>query len=73
VSDSRLRDLERRFRETGSSESEMLWFQERLRTGELGEEQAELAAWSRSTPVGRGRPGCTGRVQALGKSVVSLA
>ena len=45
MSDSRLRDLERGFRETGSSESELLWLQERLRTGDLGQEQAELAAY----------------------------
>ncbi|MBL4847414.1 MAG: hypothetical protein JKY65_17995 [Planctomycetes bacterium] len=33
--DPRLRDLERRFRETGSLEAEVAWLTERLRVGEL--------------------------------------
>lgn len=44
MSDERLRDLERRFRETESLEDGSAWFSERLRAGELAREHALLAA-----------------------------
>lgn len=44
MSDERLRDLERRFRETESLEDGSAWLSERLRAGELAREHALLAA-----------------------------
>lgn len=44
MSDSRLRTLERRWIETGRVEDEAAWLRERLRWGELSEEQLGLAA-----------------------------
>lgn len=44
MTDDRLRTLERRFRETGSVEDETAWLKERVRAGELNEEQLEVAA-----------------------------
>jgi hypothetical protein len=45
MSDSRVRDLERRWRLTGAVADETAWLRERLRNGELKEEQLELAAY----------------------------
>ena len=45
MTDDRLRALGRRFRETGVVEDEVAWLSERVRAGELGEEQVRLAAW----------------------------
>lgn len=50
VSDARLRELERRWRETGAPEDEAAWLSERLRAGEVSAEQVELWAYC-------GRPG----------------
>jgi hypothetical protein len=44
MSDGRLRDLERRFRETQSPGDEVAWVSEQLRTGELSRERVLLAA-----------------------------
>jgi hypothetical protein len=44
VSDERLRQLERRFKETGSAVDEARWLAERLSVGELTEERLALAA-----------------------------
>jgi hypothetical protein len=44
VSDSRLRDLERRWKETGAAEDEAAFLLERLRVGDLTAERLELAA-----------------------------
>jgi hypothetical protein len=44
VSDERLRQLERRFRETGTDEDGAAWLGARLRAGELSEDQLRLAA-----------------------------
>ena len=43
MTDSRLRELERRFQATGSVEDEAAWITERLRVGELARERVELA------------------------------
>lgn len=45
VSDLHLRELERRWRESGAREHEVAWIRARLRAGTLRPEQAELAAW----------------------------
>jgi hypothetical protein len=42
VSDETLRELERRWRRSGSLEDETLWLQERVRAGELAEERLRL-------------------------------
>ena len=44
MSDERLRELERRWKETGSVEDEAAWLSERVRAGELTEERLRLAA-----------------------------
>lgn len=44
MSDARLRELERRWRETGASEDEASCLRERLRAGQLTPERLELAA-----------------------------
>lgn len=44
MTDSRLRELERRWRETGSAEDEAAWLSERLRVGVLSREHLVLAA-----------------------------
>jgi len=44
VSDADLRELERRFRETGSVEDEAAWLRERVRVGQLDETRVQLAA-----------------------------
>ena len=45
MSDSKLRELERRWREKGSVEDEITYLRERLRVGELTRERLELAAY----------------------------
>lgn len=45
MSDCRLRELERRWRETGSVEDEAAYLRERVRVGNLTEEKLELAAY----------------------------
>ena len=45
MTDTRLRNLERRFQATGSVQDEAAWITERLRVGELARDQVELAAW----------------------------
>jgi hypothetical protein len=42
--DDRLRALERRFRETGTTEDEAAWLRERVRTGGVGADRVVLAA-----------------------------
>ena len=44
MSDGRLRDLERRFRSTGTTVDEAAWLAERVRVGELPAGRVELAA-----------------------------
>ncbi len=44
MTDSNLRELERRFRASGSVEDEAAWLRERVRVGELPQERLELAA-----------------------------
>tara|TARA_R110002072_G_scaffold177866_1_gene333906 strand:+ start:203 stop:823 length:621 start_codon:yes stop_codon:yes gene_type:complete len=44
VSDARLRDLERAWRESGALEDELTWLGERVRTGDLAEATLRLAA-----------------------------
>lgn len=44
VSDAKLRELERRWRETGAVEDEAAWLRERVRVGELTRERLFLAA-----------------------------
>ena len=45
MSDSRLRELERRFRKTGAVEDEAAYLLERVRVGDLAQEKLELAAY----------------------------
>lgn len=45
MSDERIRELERRFKETGSVEDEAAWLKERVRVGDLTEERLSLAAY----------------------------
>lgn len=45
MSDSQLRELERRWRETGSVEDEARYLLERVRVGDLEQEKLELAAY----------------------------
>lgn len=45
VSDADLRELERRFRETGSVEDEAAWLRARVKTGDLEQSKLELAAY----------------------------
>ena len=45
MSDQRLRELERRWRETGSVEDEAAYLRERVRVGDLTQERLELAAY----------------------------
>ena len=45
MSDEKLRELERRFKETGSVEDEAAWLKERVRVGDLTQERLELAAY----------------------------
>jgi hypothetical protein len=44
VSDEKLRELERRFRQTGSVEDEASWLRERVRVGELTQERVRRAS-----------------------------
>lgn len=44
MTDDRLRALERRFGETGTTEDEAAWLKERVRAGELAQDRLELAA-----------------------------
>ncbi len=46
MSDERLRELERRWRETGFVEDEAAWLRERVRVGDLTQERLELAAFA---------------------------
>jgi hypothetical protein len=45
VSDERLRELERRWKETGSVEDEAAWLRERVRAGELAQYRVDLACF----------------------------
>lgn len=45
MSDQKLRELERRWKETGSPEDEATWLLERVRVGDLTRERLELAAY----------------------------
>ncbi|MBX3467761.1 MAG: hypothetical protein KF878_12830 [Planctomycetes bacterium] len=45
MSDTKLRDLERRWRETGSPDDEAAYLLERVRVGDLTQERLELAAY----------------------------
>lgn len=45
MSDARLREAERRWRESGAAEDEAAWLRERVRAGELGDDRLRLAAY----------------------------
>jgi hypothetical protein len=45
VSDTRLRDAERKWQQTGAAEDEAVLLQEQLRAGDLSEARVQLAAW----------------------------
>lgn len=45
MTDSHLRELERRFRASGSAEDEAAWLLERVRNGDVSQEDAELASY----------------------------
>jgi hypothetical protein len=45
MSDTRLRELERRWKETGSPDDEAAYLKERVRVGDLTQERLELAAY----------------------------
>ncbi len=45
MSDTKLRDLERRWEETGSPDDEAAYLLERVRVGDLSRERLELAAY----------------------------
>ena len=45
MSDEKLRELERRWKETESVEDEAAWLKERVRVGDLTQERLELAAY----------------------------
>ena len=45
MADARLRDLERRFRASGSVEDEATWLRARVQAGELEQSRLELAAY----------------------------
>lgn len=51
MTDQRLRELERRFRETGTPEAEEAWFRERVRAGELVADQVRLGAYCGYRPA----------------------
>ncbi len=53
MSDEKLRELERRFKETGSVEDEAAWLVERVRVGDLTQERLELAAYLGHEPARR--------------------
>ena len=53
VSDQRLRELERKWRETGSVEDEAAYLRERVRVGDLTQERLELAAYCGHEGAGR--------------------
>ena len=55
-----LRELERRWRETGAVEDEARYLAERLRTGRLSRERLALAASLGMTPRGGFTPATTG-------------
>jgi len=56
VSDADLREMERRFRETGSVEDEAAWLLERVRAGELEQNRLDLAACLGHEASGGGAP-----------------
>jgi hypothetical protein len=59
VSDERLRELERRWKETGAVEDGAAWLRERVRVGDLTQERLELAAHcghQAATTLTRGNP-----------------
>jgi hypothetical protein len=45
MSDTRLRELERRWKESGAIDDELAYVKERMRTGGLDQRRVELAAW----------------------------
>jgi hypothetical protein len=51
VSDERLRQLERRFREARTTEAEAAWLQARLRAGAIAPERVQLAAYCDHEPA----------------------
>ena len=53
MSDARLRELERRWRETGAVDDEVAFLQERLRVGELELRAVEIAAYLEDGASGR--------------------
>lgn len=46
MSDTKLREAERQWRETGSAEDEAVYLRERMRAGGLAKQRVELAAWA---------------------------
>ena len=65
VSDADLRELERRFRETGSVENEAAWLLERVRAGELTQDRFDLAGYCGSEAAG-GTDGCAAGLKEFG-------
>jgi hypothetical protein len=53
VSDGRLRELERRWRESGSVDDEASWLSERMRAGTLTRDRLELAAYCGSAAASK--------------------
>lgn len=73
MSDQRLRDLERRWREGGSVEDEAAYLRERVRVGDLTHERLELAAYCgrAAAELCVDLPGLKRRASAHGESVLA--
>ena len=81
MSDQKLRELERRWRESGSVEDEAAYLRERVRVGDLTQERLELAAYcghegalrvTQLSPCQPSPEALTERATAVGKRVVAL-
>jgi hypothetical protein len=59
MSDTKLRDLERRWKETGTVDDEAAYLLERVRVGDLGRERLELAAYCGHEGASRASPHAT--------------
>lgn len=70
VSDQRLRELERKWRESGSVEDEAAYLRERVRVGDLTQERLELAAHCGHEGA---RSACAGKLRSLGVLEAVLA
>ena len=56
MSDAKLRELERKWKESGSVEDEAAYLRERVRAGDLTQERLELAAYFGHAAAGRALP-----------------